>query len=126
MATCQISAGDFILHCIKDFNFDDMTVTIRQGVTYAKGNMLIGDPKTPAGKCKMFILPGLLETLELSEAEKNDPEAYIIPSLKDPHEPISFQADRRLWERVKTPSTSMAKHLTVSGTRLQHALIVQA
>ncbi len=26
---------------------------------------------------------------------------YRIPSLKDPHEPISFQADRRLWERVK-------------------------
>ena len=67
-----------------------MTVTIRQGVTYAKGNMLIGDPKTPAGKRKMLILPGLLEVLELSEAEKNDPEAYIIPSLKDPHEPISF------------------------------------
>ncbi|MBQ8619188.1 MAG: site-specific integrase [Clostridia bacterium] len=86
---------------IKDFNFDDMTVTIRQGVTYAKGNMLIGDPKTPAGKRKMLILPGLLETLELSEEEKNDPDAYIIPSLKDPHEPISFQADRRLWERVK-------------------------
>ena len=86
---------------IKDFNFDDMTVTVRQGVTYAKGNMLIGDPKTPAGKRTMLILPGLLETLELTEAEKNDPEAYIIPSLKDPHEPISFQADRRLWERVK-------------------------
>ena len=66
---------------IKDFNFDDMTVTVRQGVTYAKGNMLIGDPKTPAGKRTMLILPGLLETLELTEAEKNDPEAYIIPSL---------------------------------------------
>ena len=45
-------------------------------------------------------MPGLLETLELSEAEKNDPDAYNTSSLKDHREPISFQSDRRLWERV--------------------------
>lgn len=49
----------------------------------------------------MLILPGLLETLELSQSELNDPEAYVLPSLDDPHTPLSFQADRRLWERVK-------------------------
>ena len=49
----------------------------------------------------MLILPGLLETLELSQSELNDPEAYVLPSLDDPHAPLSFQADRRLWERVK-------------------------
>ena len=72
-----------------------------QGVTYAKGHTIIGDPKTPAGKRKMLILPGLLETLELSQSELNDPEAYVLPSLDDPHTPLSFQADRRLWDRVK-------------------------
>jgi len=86
---------------IKDFNFEEKTVTITKGVTYAKGHTIIGDPKTPAGKRKMLILPGLLETLELSEDELNDPEAYILPTLGDPHTPLSFQADRRLWERVK-------------------------
>ena len=49
----------------------------------------------------MLILPGLLETLELSQSELNDPEAYVLPSLDDPHTPLSFQADRRLWKRVK-------------------------
>ena len=41
----------------------------------------------------MLILPGLLETLELSQRELNDPEAYVLPSLDDPHTPLSFQAD---------------------------------
>jgi len=86
---------------IKNFNFSEQTVSITQGVTYAKGHTIIGDPKTPAGKRKMLILPGLLETLELSQSELNDPEAYVLPSLDDPHTPLSFQADRRLWERVK-------------------------
>ena len=86
---------------MKNFNLDEQTVTVTQGVTYAKGHTIIGDPKTPAGKRKMLILPGLLETLELSQSELNDPEAYVLPSLDDPHTPLSFQADRRLWERVK-------------------------
>ena len=86
---------------IKDFNFKEKTVTITKGVTYAKGHTIIGDPKTPAGKRKMLILPGLLEVLQLSEEELNDPEAYILATLGDPHTPLSFQADRRLWERVK-------------------------
>lgn len=86
---------------IKDFNFEEKTVTITKGVTYAKGHTVIGDPKTPAGKRKMLILPGLLEALELSQEELNDPETYILATLGDPHTPLSFQADRRLWERVK-------------------------
>ena len=69
---------------IKNFNFSEQTVSITQGVTYAKGHTIIGDPKTPAGKRKMLILPGLLETLELSQSELNDPEAYVLPSLNDP------------------------------------------
>ena len=60
----------------------------------------------------MLILPGLLETLELSQSELNDPEAYVLPSLDDPHTPLSFQADRRLWERVK-------KSINVYGKTLQ-------
>ena len=86
---------------IKNFNFSEQTVSITQGVTYAKGHTIIGDPKTPAGKRKMLILPGLLETLELSQNELNDPEAYVLPSLDDPHISLSFHADMRLWERVK-------------------------
>lgn len=58
----------------------------------------------------MLILPGLLETLELSQSELNDPEAYVLPSVDDPHTPLSFQADRRLWERVK-------KSINVYGKR---------
>jgi len=45
----------------------------------------------------MLILPGLLETLEFSQSELNDPEAYVLPSLDDPHALLSFQTDRRLW-----------------------------
>ena len=86
---------------IKDFNFEEKTVTITKGVTYAKGHTIIGDPKTPAGKRKMLILPGLLEVLELSQEELNDPETYILASLGDPHTPLTYQADKRLWERVK-------------------------
>lgn len=33
----------------------------------------------------MLILPGLLETLDLSQSALNDPEAYVLPSLDDPH-----------------------------------------
>lgn len=86
---------------IKDFNFEEKTVTITKGVTYAKEHTIIGDPKTPAGKRKMLILPGLLEVLELSQEELNDPETYILASLNDPHTPLTYQADKRLWERVK-------------------------
>ena len=71
-------------------------MTITKGVTYAKGHTIIGDPKTPAGKRKMLILPGLLEVLELSQEELNDPETYILTSLGDPHTPPTYQADKRL------------------------------
>ena len=76
-------------------------MTITKGITYAKGHTIISDPKTPAGKRKMLILPGLLEVLELSQEELNDPETYILASLGDPHTPLTYQADKRLWERVK-------------------------
>jgi len=60
------------------------TVSIIQGVTYAKGYTIIGDPKTPEGKRKMIILQGLLETLERFQSELNAPEAYVLPSPDDP------------------------------------------
>lgn len=84
---------------IKEFNFEEKTVTITKGVTCAKGHTIIGDPKTPAGKRKMLILPGLPEVLQLSQEELNDPETYILASLKDPHVPLTYQAGKRLWER---------------------------
>ena len=37
---------------------------------------------------------------------------YVLPSLDDPHIPISFQSDRRLWARVK-------KSINVYGKTLQ-------
>ena len=86
---------------------------------------IIGDPKTPAGKRKMLILPGLLETLELSQSELNDPEAYVLPSLDDPHTPLSFQADRRLWERVKKSINVYGKTPTVSGILKSQSLFLR-
>ena len=100
---------------IKNFNFREQTVSITQGVTYAKGHTIIGDPKTPTGKRKMLILPGLLETLELSQSELNDPEAYVLPSLDDPAYPIIFpsrqtalgaceEVHQRIWKNAPTVS----------------------
>ena len=49
----------------------------------------------------MRILPGLLEVLDSSSDELNDPEAFVLATLCEPHTPLSYQADKRLWERVK-------------------------
>ena len=77
-STCQyVKQQRSVLSTIKNFNFSEQTVSSTQGVTYAKGHTIIGYPKTPAGKRKMLILPGLLEALEPSQSEPNDPEAYI-------------------------------------------------
>ena len=47
------------------------------------------------------------------------PLQYILSSLDDPHTPLSFQADRRLWERVKKSINVYGKRPTVSGTHSQ-------
>lgn len=86
---------------IKDIDFEQQTVRIVRSVTYAKAVTVVDLPKTEAGKRTMLILPGLLEVLQLSQEELNDPEAYILHMQDDLHKPLTFQANRRLWERVK-------------------------
>lgn len=86
---------------IKDFDFDRGIVSIKRSVTYAKAQTIIDLPKTKAGVREMLILPGLLEVLALTDEEKNDPEAFILHMGNDLHKPLSFQANRRLWERVE-------------------------
>lgn len=86
---------------MRDIDPQKMLIRIRQSVTYANSRTVIGDPKTEAGFRHMLTLPKLWEALALTEEEMSDPEAYLIHMKDDPRKPLSFQANRRLWERVE-------------------------
>ncbi len=87
---------------IKDIDLEKNLIEVRQSVTYANARTVIDLPKTEAGLRKMLLLPRLRELLELSEKEIRDPEAYLIHMRGDPYKPLTFQANRRLWERVRS------------------------
>ena len=86
---------------MKDIDRSKMLIRIGRSVTYANSNLIIGDPKTDAGIRDMLMLPKLWEVLELTDEELSDPDAYLVHMRNAPHEPLTFQANRRLWERVK-------------------------
>ncbi len=48
----------------------------------------------------MLMLPKLWDVLALTPEEMHDPDAYLLHMRDDTHQPLTFQANRRLWERV--------------------------
>ena len=77
-----------------------MLIRIERCFTYAKAKTIIGDPKTEAGFRHMLMLPKLWDVLALTPEEMHDPDAYLLHMRDDTHQPLTFQANRRLWERV--------------------------
>lgn len=85
---------------MKDIDPHKMLIRIERSVTYAKAKTIIGDPKTEAGFRHMLMLPKLWDVLALTSEEMHDPDAYLLHMRDDTHQPLTFQANRRLWERV--------------------------
>ena len=85
---------------MKDIDPHKMLIRIERSVTYAKAKTIIGDPKTEAGFRHMLMLPKLWDVLALTPEEMHDPDAYLLHMRDDTHQPLTFQANRRLWERV--------------------------
>lgn len=85
---------------MKDIDPYKMLIRIERSVTYAKAKTIIGDPKTEAGFRHMLMLPKLWDVLALTPEEMHDPDAYLLHMRDDTHQPLTFQANRRLWERV--------------------------
>ena len=85
---------------MKDIDPHKMLIRIERSVTYAKAKTIIGDPKTKAGFRHMLMLPKLWDVLALTPEEMHDPDAYLLHMRDDTHQPLTFQANRRLWERV--------------------------
>ena len=53
--------------------------------------------------CLLFLwatFPQLWDVLALTPEEMHDPDAYLLHMRDDTHQPLTFQANRRLWERV--------------------------
>lgn len=100
---------------IKDFDLDNMWVSIDRGVTFAQrafvdpvtgtaykaGQPVIGDPKTDAGFRIIPIIPQLLEFLELSEEELKDGERFLIHHRKNVYEPYTGQTMKSAWDRIE-------------------------
>ena len=85
---------------MRDIDPHKMLIRIERSVTYAKAKTIIGDPKTEAGFRHMLMLPNLWDVLALTPEEMHDPDAYLLHMRDDTHQPLTFQANRRLWERV--------------------------
>ena len=98
---CPVRCEDIRGLQIGDIDLDRGYIHVERSVTYAKARTYIGEPKTEAGRRTMLLLPELRKMLELTEKELKDPEAFIVHMKDDPHKPLTFQANRRLWERVR-------------------------
>lgn len=97
---CPVRSEDIRGIRMKDIDPHKMLIRIERSVTYAKAKTIIGDPKTEAGFRHMLMLPKLWDVLALTPEEMHDPDAYLLHMRDDTHQPLTFQANRRLWERV--------------------------
>lgn len=98
---CPVRCEDVRGLKVKDIDFERGYIHVERSVTYAKARTYIGEPKTEAGRRTMLLLPELRKMLELTEEELKDPEAFIVHMKDDPHKPLTYQANRRFWERVQ-------------------------
>ena len=85
---------------MKDLNLYKRTISVNRAVTFKGNKPVIDRPKTEAGYREIPIVVALWDLLEITQAELNNPEAFIIGRAKDPLQPYTSITMRRAWERI--------------------------
>jgi integrase len=80
-AWCGLRWGETSELRRKDFSSDSSTLRIRRAVTYRKGQFVVGEPKTAAGKRDVVIPPHIRPVVKahLKNHVGRDPESLLFP-----------------------------------------------
>jgi integrase len=86
-AWCGLRFGELAELRRKDVDLEDGVVRVERGVTRVAGEMVVGDPKSEAGKRTVSIPPHLLPVVEkhLSDHTSSGPDGLLFPARGGGH-----------------------------------------